>query len=212
MALKAQKDKPSRKHRASKSGLTKTDGGIDGLHQSAASFGAATCYVDDGGVRRQVTDQSLSRILAVMGVQVETPEEVRLSLRESRSGRWRELVDRVMVVRVDRLPNTFAVRLPVDLDELRRPSLVSGRSVALRYSGNLAHCSRTPPYPLFIHPSSLEALNIPARITRHECWMSGSFLCSSNVRARLDGLCRSLHRLECVQCESSFFLLRSSVF
>jgi hypothetical protein len=80
MELKAQKDKPSRKHRSSKSGLTKTDGGIDGLHQLAASFGAATSYVDEGGVRRQVTDQSLSRILAVMGVQVETPEQVRMSL------------------------------------------------------------------------------------------------------------------------------------
>lgn len=119
MELKAQKDKPSRKHRASKRGLTKTDGGIDGLHQLAALFGAATSYADDGGVRRQVTDQSLSRILAVMGVQVETPEQVRMSLRESRSGRWRELVDRVMVVRVDRLPHTFAVRLPVDSDGLR---------------------------------------------------------------------------------------------
>jgi hypothetical protein len=60
--------------------LTKTDGGIDGLHQLAASFGAATSYVDEGGARRQVTDQSLSRILAVMGVQVETPEQVRMSL------------------------------------------------------------------------------------------------------------------------------------
>lgn len=120
MELKAQKDKPSRKRRASKNELTKTDGGIDGLHQLAASFGVATSYVDEGGVRRQVTDQSLSRILAVMGVQVEMPEQVRMSLRESRSGRWRELVDRVMVVRVDRLPHTFAVRLPVDLDELRR--------------------------------------------------------------------------------------------
>jgi hypothetical protein len=76
--------------------LTKTDGGIDGLYQLAALFGAATSYVDESGGRRQATDQSLSRILAVMGVQVETPEQVRLSLRESRSGRWRELVERVM--------------------------------------------------------------------------------------------------------------------
>ncbi len=120
MELKAQKDKPLKKHRVSKSGLTKTDGGIDRLHQLAASFGAATSYVDEGGVRRQVTAQSLSRILTVMGVQVKTPEQVRMSLRESRSGRWRELVDPVMVVRVDRLPDTFAVRLPVDQDELHR--------------------------------------------------------------------------------------------
>ena len=46
MELKAQKDKPSRKRRASKNEFTKTDGGIDGLHQLAASFGAATFYVD----------------------------------------------------------------------------------------------------------------------------------------------------------------------
>jgi hypothetical protein len=115
MALKAQKDKPSREHRASKSGLTKADGGIDGLHWLATSFGAATFYVDEGAGRRQVTDQSLSRILAVMGVQVETPEQVCF---ESRSGRWRELVERLGGVRVDRLPYTFAFRLPVDLDEL----------------------------------------------------------------------------------------------
>ena len=128
MELKAQKDKPSKKHRVSKSGLTKTDGGIDRLHQLAVSFGAATSYVDEGGVRRQVTAQSLSRILTVMGVQVETPEQVRMSLRESRSGRWRELVDPVMVVRVDRLPDTFAVRLPVDQDELHRLRFVWRRS------------------------------------------------------------------------------------
>lgn len=46
MELKAQQDKPLNKYRASKKGLTKTDGGIDGLHQLAASFGAATFYVD----------------------------------------------------------------------------------------------------------------------------------------------------------------------
>jgi hypothetical protein len=46
MELKTQQDKPLNKYRASKKGLTKTDGGIDGLHQLAASFGAATSYVD----------------------------------------------------------------------------------------------------------------------------------------------------------------------
>jgi 4-alpha-glucanotransferase len=120
MKLKAQKGKLSRKPRVSKSGLTKTDDGTNGLHQLAASFGAATSYVDEGGVRRQVTDQSLSRILAVMGVQADTPEQVRVSLFESRSRRWRELMDHVMVVRVDRVPDTFTIRLPVALDDLRR--------------------------------------------------------------------------------------------
>ena len=150
MELKAQKDKPLTKHRVSKSGLTKTDGGIDGLHQLAASFGAATSYIDEGGVRRQVTAQSLRRILAVMGVQVETPEQVRMSLRESRSRRWRELVDPVTVVRVDRLPDTFAVRLPVNLDELRRLRFVwrlkrerGGATTKRASGGQLKVVSRT---------------------------------------------------------------------
>src|SRR5713226_5727683 len=61
--------------------------------------------------------------------------------------------------------------------------------VAIRYSGNQVHCSSTPPHPLFINPTSFEALDILARIIRHECSLSGSFLCSSILRARLDGLC-----------------------
>ena len=41
-----------------------------------------------------------------------------------------------------------------------RISLIPTASVALRYSGSKAHCSRTPPHPIFIHPISLEALII----------------------------------------------------
>jgi 4-alpha-glucanotransferase len=44
----------------------------------------ASSFVDEGGVRRLVTKHSLSRILTVMGAQKETPNQVRMSLRESR--------------------------------------------------------------------------------------------------------------------------------
>src|SRR5713101_1416059 len=84
--------------------------------------------------------------------------------------------------------------------------------VAIRYSGNQVHCSRTPSHPHFSHPISLETLDLIARISRSEGLMSGSLLCSSNLKARLNGLCSSLYRLERVRCESSFFLLRSSLF
>jgi hypothetical protein len=84
--------------------------------------------------------------------------------------------------------------------------------VAIRYIGNQVRCSRTPPHPLFIDPILLEALDILARISRYEGSMSGSLLCSFNVRGRLDGLCSFLRQLERARCESSFFLPRPSLF
>ena len=80
--------------------------------------------MDEGGVRRVVNDQSLIRMLAVLGVQADTPEQARMSLRESRLGRWREMVDPVMVVRAGRLPSTFTVRLPLAADQLSQIKLV----------------------------------------------------------------------------------------
>jgi len=98
------------------------DGGA--LRRLAARFGVAVSYVDEGGVRRVVNDQSLIRMLAVLGVQADTPEQARLRLRESRLGRWREMVDPVMVVRAGRLPSTFTVRLPLAADQLSQIKLV----------------------------------------------------------------------------------------
>ena len=98
---------------------------IDGpLRRLTSLFGAATSYIDEGGVRQQVSDHSLRRILSVMGVQANTSERVRMNLREARSGRWHHMLDPVMVVRVDRLPNTFPVRLPVAADQLRQLKLM----------------------------------------------------------------------------------------
>ena len=90
----------------------------------AARFGVAGSYVDEGGVRRVVDDQSLVRMLAALGVSADTPEQVRRSLREACLRRWREMVDPVMVVRVDRLPLTFTVRLPLAVDQLPQLKLV----------------------------------------------------------------------------------------
>jgi 4-alpha-glucanotransferase len=89
-----------------------------GLRQLAARLGVAVSYVDEGGVRRVVNDQSLIRMLAVLGVSADTPEQARMSLREFRLRRWRGMVDPVMVVRADRLPPTFTVRLPLAVDQL----------------------------------------------------------------------------------------------
>ena len=98
---------------------------IDGLlRRLASSCGVATSYIDEGGVRRQVSDHSLRRILSVMGVQANRSEDVRMQLREARSGRWRQMLDPVMVVRVNQLPSTFVVRLPVEPDHSRRLKLL----------------------------------------------------------------------------------------
>jgi len=89
------------------------------LRRLAASYGVATSYVDEGGSRRLVTDASLRRVLAVMSLPADRPDQVSQSLRELRTGRWRTMVDPVMVVRERRLPGTFSVRVPGDADELR---------------------------------------------------------------------------------------------
>ena len=93
------------------------------LCQLAAQFGVAASYVDERGVRRTVSEQSLRRVLSVMGVEAQDATQLTEKLREVRSGRWREMLDPVMVVRVDRLPRTFTVRLPVAAVQLRQITL-----------------------------------------------------------------------------------------
>ncbi len=116
---------------------------LDGwLRRLAALCGTATSYVDEGGGRRLVNEHSLSRILAVLGVKAETPEQVRQSLREFRTDRWRKMLDPVVVMKENRLPRSFSVRLPVEADELRRIRLIwkleqeGGRTTRGRGSGS----------------------------------------------------------------------------
>lgn len=116
---------------------------IDGrLRQLAVLCGAATSYVDEGGRRRLVSGPSLSRILAVLGVQAKTPEQVRQNLQKIRADQWREMMDPVMVVKGNRLPRSFALRLPVEADDLRRIRLLwrlkpeKGRTTRGRRSGS----------------------------------------------------------------------------
>lgn len=111
----------NRRRMGAGAGSHQADGG---LRQLAARFGVTASYVDEGGVRRVVDDQSLVRMLAALGVSADTPEQVRRSLRESCLSRWREMVDPVMVVRADRLPRTFTVRLPLAVDQLPQIKLV----------------------------------------------------------------------------------------
>jgi len=153
------------------------DGGA--LRRLAARFGVAVSYVDEGGVRRVVNDQSLIRMLAVLGVPADTPEQARLRLRESRLGRWREMVDPVMVVRAGRLPSTFTVRLPLAADQLSQIKLVwslrkeqGGTSTGHSSGGRLkilgkatvagvSHCEVAVPFPgkvpLGYHSLTVEA-------------------------------------------------------
>ena len=90
------------------------------LSRLAAQFGVAASYVDEGGIRRRVSDQSLCQVLSVMGVEPQGQARVTERRRGTRSSRWRDMVDPVLVVRADRLPRTFSVRLPVAADQLRR--------------------------------------------------------------------------------------------
>ena len=115
---------PAKKDTTRKVELAKTNRTDDRLRQLAGSCGVAASYVDESGTRRFVTDHSLRRVLGVMGLQAETSDQVRMNLREIRYGRWREMLEAVMVVRRTRLPRTFSVRLPVDADELHRFHLV----------------------------------------------------------------------------------------
>lgn len=120
MGLTGQKSKQAQNIRLRIGETAKPSRADARLRQLAGLCGVATSYADEGGRRRLVADQTLRRILDVMGVQANTPEELQMRLRESRARRWREMLDPVMVTRIDRLPRTFAVRLPGDSDDLGR--------------------------------------------------------------------------------------------
>ncbi|MDH4086079.1 MAG: 4-alpha-glucanotransferase [Nitrospira sp.] len=134
---------PMRGNRQSKKanqGTTMSDGR---LRQLATRFGVAPSYVDEGGVCRLVNDASLRRVLSVMGVHAQDSTQLTERMREVRVGRWREMVDPVMVVRMDQLPRTVPIRLPVAVDQLRQITLtwrlrkeqgevLTGRSVGSR--------------------------------------------------------------------------------
>ncbi|WP_455245668.1 4-alpha-glucanotransferase, partial [Petrachloros mirabilis] len=83
------------------------------LRRLAAFHGVATSYVDESGVRRQVSDRSLREVLAVMGVPANSSVQVAASFRDARSARWQSILDPVVVVRTDRLPRSFLLRLPL---------------------------------------------------------------------------------------------------
>ena len=149
------------------------------LRQLATRFGVAPSYVDEGGVRRLVNDESLRRVLSVMGVEAQDSTQLTERLREVRSGRWREMVDPVMVVRMDQPPRTVTLRLPVAIDQLRRITLVwrlrkeqggvlSGQSVGRRMKilgttiqDGFRHCEVALPFPrklpLGYHSLTVEA-------------------------------------------------------
>ena len=89
------------------------------LRQLAAQFGVAASYVDEGGARRLVNDQSLRRILSAMEIEADDSTHVTARMREVRSTRWRTMLDPVMVVKASRLPRTFSVRLPMAAEQLQ---------------------------------------------------------------------------------------------
>jgi len=137
----SRKDKPVKTNRLRNPQKEKNARSDNRLRRLAASCGVAVSYVDEGGSRRVVTDHSLRRVLAVMGVRVQTSDQVRLRLREFRTERWRKMLEPVMVVKGNRLPRSFAVRLSVEADELRRIRLAwrleleGGKTTTGRVSG-----------------------------------------------------------------------------
>ncbi len=94
------------------------------LRRLAAQFGVAASYRDESGVRRLVNDQSLRRILSVMKIQAYDSGQLTERMREVRSASWQAMLDPVLVVKVDRLPRTFTVRLPVTADQLQQVRFV----------------------------------------------------------------------------------------
>jgi 4-alpha-glucanotransferase len=100
-------------------------------------------------------------------------------MREVRSARWREMVDPVMVVRMDQPPRTVTLRLPVAVDQLRRITLLwrlrkeqggvlTGQSVGRRMKilattiqDGLRYCEVALPFPgklpLGYHSLTVEA-------------------------------------------------------
>ncbi|MDH5193402.1 MAG: 4-alpha-glucanotransferase [Nitrospira sp.] len=102
-------------------------GAVGRLHeqlcQLAAQFGVAASYVDERGVRRTVSDRSLRQVLSVMGVEAWNSLQLSERMREVRLDRWRDMLDPVMVIPVDRSRHAVPVRLPVAVDQLRQVTL-----------------------------------------------------------------------------------------
>ncbi|MDH4082272.1 MAG: 4-alpha-glucanotransferase [Nitrospira sp.] len=166
----------TRRRKNEESGIAVSDGR---LRQLAARYGVVPAYVDEGGVRRLVHDESLRRVLSVMGVDAQNSTQLTERMREVRSGPWREMLDPAMVVRVDRLPRTCPVRLPVAVDQLRQITLVwrltkeqggvlTGRSVGRRLQvrartilDGLRHCEVALPFPRAL-PLGYHSLTVDA--------------------------------------------------
>ena len=84
----------------------------EALERLGAIHGIAPDYHDIWGQRHQVTDASLTALLAALGVRAGTPQEVADSIRAAESGRWRSVIPPALVVRAEAAPWTIRLNLP----------------------------------------------------------------------------------------------------
>jgi len=69
-------------------------------------------YYDIWGNHHEVPDTSLVALFGALGIAAGTPEEIVGAIRDAESGRWRSVLDPVIVVREDESPWNIRINLP----------------------------------------------------------------------------------------------------
>ncbi len=82
----------------STSGTPNEDDPATPLRQLAAAHGVGTSFLGHGGLPHTVSDQTLVKVLAALGVQADTDELIEAALRNAELAHWRRMLPRTVVV------------------------------------------------------------------------------------------------------------------
>ncbi len=89
------------------------------LEDLCTHFGIAPEYLDFAGGRHRVTDENLVALLAELGVDASTPQQITAAGRVAQAALWREALPPVLALGADTARWSVVVRLPVSTAQLR---------------------------------------------------------------------------------------------
>jgi 4-alpha-glucanotransferase len=83
------------------------------LHRLARLHGIDPVYIDELGHRQVTSDESVRRLLTLLGVKVGNDQAVRQAIHAAQIHPWRQVIKEAMVVHRRTRPNAFPVHLPM---------------------------------------------------------------------------------------------------
>ena len=83
------------------------------LHRLARLHGIDPVYIDELGHRQVTSDESVRRLLALLGVKVGNDQAVRQAIHAAQLHPWRQVIKEAMVVHRRTRPNAFPIHLPM---------------------------------------------------------------------------------------------------